>query len=99
MPPSTIVDANQSIDPALLALLCPLAVCHVVVYHATVGVNLLAHPIGLAQRSDEEADAFLKRDVDPAVHLLEVLLAALLDECVEPNRFVCQGAHVAYPLS
>ena len=55
--------------------------------HRRYAVN---YPAWFSERSDEEANAFLERDVDPLDHSVVVDLRRRLDERVHPDRLVGQ---------
>ena len=62
---------------------------------STFCVYALTNPIGFSKGGDEEADVFLKSDIDLFRHTLNVLLGAFFYEGVEANRLVREASNVA----
>ncbi len=93
-----VVDRDETVGAGVQPLERPLALRHVVVDDAAHGVHALGHPVGLAQRGDEEADAFLQGDVHPALHPVPVGPGRGLDEGVHAHRPVRHPSDLPEPV-
>ena len=73
------IHGDEAIDAAVRAHARPARLGDVVVDDAARRVHTLGTPSGIAQRSDEEAHAFLECHVDPLLHAVKVvrLLASI----------------------
>ena len=98
-PPARSLTRDEAVDPALEALLGPLALGHVVVDDAADRPHPVHHPARVAERGHEEAHALLERHVDPALHALAVGLRGLLDERVHADRLRGEPPDEAQPLA
>src|SRR5690606_33463675 len=89
------VDGDESVHAAVNGLVGPLAFGDVVVHARACLLGAFDDPARLAERCDEEADAFLERDVDPAFHPFAVHARAALEQRVHADRFAREAADVA----
>ena len=81
-----IVHRDEAVHAGVGAFPRPLRFGDVVVHEPAYLLDALHHPAGIAERGDEEADAFLERDPDPFLHSLAIVLARLFDQRVETDR-------------